>query len=235
MLLVTASSHDAYAPQLVERWRAHGARLLTPRDLSREGWRHDPLDPRRDTAVIDGERVNVAEVDGVLSRLAFVHESELADICAEDRHYVAAELNAFLVSWLSVLEVPVMNRASPAGLAGPNWHPEQWTRLAAELGIRAAKCSRWVRPAPQRPRRRRSGPTAVTVTVVGAKAFGGDESIASAAVRLALAAAVDLLRARFVRRDDEWMFVGADPWPDLAEPAEADAALALLTSGRAAA
>ncbi len=49
--------------------------------------------------------------------------------------YVSAEMTAFLLSWLSGLDCPILNRPTPNCLSGPGWRQEQWIHLAARLGI----------------------------------------------------------------------------------------------------
>jgi hypothetical protein len=237
VIVVVAGRHDAAAKAFVERGAAAGAALLilTPSDLSRPGWRFR-LDaqgtPAAATAVVGGEVVAVEAIDGVLTRLPQVSEHDLGQIVPADRAYVAAEMSAFLLAWLSALPCPVLNRPTPPCLAGPCWAPERWVQLAARLGI------------PIRPVRRRAagagtetestneasdGPP-VTVTVVGERCLGtADRRLAGTAGRLATAAGTDLLAVHFAPGGAEACLVSADPWPDVSSPEIADAVRAYLT------
>ena len=85
--------------------------------------------------MINGRVVNTDEIEGVVTRLPYVQEDELRVISAEDRPFVASEIHAFLVSWLSSLRCPVLNAPTPACLCGPNWRLEEWLHAAAMLGI----------------------------------------------------------------------------------------------------
>ena len=231
MLVIVASRHDGVARTLTNQWAAHDAALLTCEDLATAGWRHPLGVTERSTAVVGGRVVAVEEITGVLTRRPYVIEQELGHIVPADRAYVAAEMTAFLLSWLSVLECPVLNRPTPSGLSGPNWWPEQWTYAAARLGL------------PVRPVRRRSvlpanvaaeatDPPPVTVTVVGGRCFGSvDEALAAQAQHFAKAVGVDLLAVQFSGNEPGADFLGANLWPDASSPEIADAILEYLSEG----
>ena len=112
-----------------------GVRILTCEDLSAPGWRHRL--GGASTAVIGGETVPAAGIRGVLIRRSHMLEWEPEHIVPGDRAYVAAEMTAFLRSWLSGLGCPVLNRPAPTCLSGPGWCREQWVQTAARLGIPA--------------------------------------------------------------------------------------------------
>ncbi|MEH2071317.1 MAG: hypothetical protein V7K47_24700 [Nostoc sp.] len=247
MLVVVASRHDKAAQALVANWSAYGASLLTPEDLSVVGWRHyvrgegDGGDEGENTtsssssssAVVGGVMIALEQITGVLTRLPSIFEQELLHIIPEDRVYVAAEMNAFLISWLSSLKCPVLNRPTPTYLLGPAWRPEQWVYAAAQLGIRV------------RPVRRQSSLLAsvrhqvmekpgVKVTVVGTRCLGEVEKpLASHARRVADAAQVDLLTVHFSSSESSAEFLGADLWADISAPDVADAILEYLSGGDA--
>ena len=89
-------------------------------------------------AIIGGRSVVTVEITGVLTRLTHIWEQELVQIVAEDRRYVVAEMSAFLMSWLSALDCPVLNRPVPGCLSGPSWRPEQWAAAATRADMRVA-------------------------------------------------------------------------------------------------
>src|SRR5262245_49828372 len=149
-VLVVASPRDAVARRLVERWAAHGALRLGPADLSVAGWRHYVGGPPRAgaaAAVAGGRPVETAAISGVLTRLPRVAEADLAHVVAADRAYAAAEMTAFLLSWLAALTCPVLNRPTPGCLSGPSWWPEQWAAAAARVGIPTRPMRRLAAPA----------------------------------------------------------------------------------------
>ena len=233
MIVILASRHDEVARALAARWAADGATLLTPRGLSVGGWRHHLGSPSDSAAVIDGRPVPVEELTGVLTRLWCVGVRDLPHIVPTDREYVSIEMSAFLTSWLSQLQCPVLNRPTATCLAGPNWQAEEWTHRAARLGI------------PVRPLERRSAlgmepaspPPAtahVNVTVVGARCLGAtDETLRRHARRLAAHAGVELLDVFFDGDDARASFVGVSLWPDLGSPDIVDAMLEHLKGGGA--
>jgi hypothetical protein len=205
VLVVVASSQDRVASRLVERWGADHARLMTCRDLSRPGWRYQPGKASSGVAVIGGQRVRAADIDGILVRLPYIPPAALPHIVSPDRTYVAREMTAFLTAWLSDVPCRVVNRPTAVCLAGPGWTAEQWRHTAARLGIRMLS------------RRRR----AHTLTVIGGAEVGFVAGAATAR-RLAEAAGVDLLDVHF---DQQQRVVSVDPWPDVARPDVADVLL----------
>ncbi len=246
MLVVVASRHDKAAEALVANWAAHGhgVSLLTPEDLSVVGWRHylSSIDgeinsPLSSSAVVGGVAMSTTcaialdQITGVLTRLPSIFEQELLHIIPEDRAYVATEMNAFLIAWLSSLKCPVLNRPTPTYLLGPAWRPEQWVYAAAQLGI------------PVRPVRRQSSMSAnvcpqvlekssVKVTVVGDRCLGEvEKTLASHARRIADAAQVDLLTVHFSSNESPAEFLGADLWTDISAPDVGDAILEYLSGG----
>ena len=144
--------------------------------------------------------------------LPCIFAKELVDIHLEDRAYVAAEMTAFLIDWLSSLDCPKLNPPTAGCFSGPMWRPEHWVVKAAAAGLPVEPLRRSTRPA--------SGddgtdPAHVTVTVVGRQCLGHpDEILHRHARALAGAADVGLLGVDFVRFGDSFRFCGADPFPD---------------------
>jgi hypothetical protein len=225
IVLLLASRRDAPAAALAARAADAGVRLMTPHDLSQEGWTFHLGDPSGMTAVLAGRPLRAAAIAGVVTRLAGVTEDDLPHIAPEDRGYVAAEMNAFLLAWLTSLACPLVNRPTPQCLSGPHWRQERWVIAAERLGI------------PARPVVRRAGdgigPASAraghVVTVVGSRHFGTDDAVlAQRAYALADAAGVELLAVEFDGPRRDARFVDASLWPDLRDGAIADAVLALV-------
>ena len=225
MLVVVCSIRDRGARQLCLRWRAHHARLLTARDLSLPGWRHHLGASAESCAVISGRPMPSSSITGVLNRLPCVDESELPHIVAHDRAYVAAEMNAFLLSWMSSLSCPIVNRPAPNCLVGPNWRIEQWTAAAASLHIPVHPwrytTARNAVPEPH-------PPVGAEVIVVGARTFGTPE-LSCAATALARLAGVSLASVQFTNSAAGADFVGINLLPSLSDPSVANAAFECLS------
>ena len=235
MLAVISSHLDSEATTLVKRWAAHGAAILTCKDLSRPGWSYFQGDKRSSRAVISGSVVPVTEIRGVLTRRPRIFEAELGHIAAADRAYVAAEMNAFLVCWLAALRVPVLNPPTATCLSGPEWGPQQWAYLAHSLGI-PTQPLQWSISADREPaecKRNAAPATTVTVTVVDKRCFNApDKVIKSQALSLAAAAGVRFLAVEFNLSTHPPVFQGARTFPKLADPAISDALLQALLPKR---
>ena len=225
MIIILASRHDTIAHALVAHWEAGTAQVLTPEDLSVRGWRYYPGALHRSTPVLGGRAVAQEEIHGVLTRLPCVWEQDLGHIVPADRSYVAAEMTAFFLCWLSELPCPVLNRPTPGCLAGPFWRQEQWVFAAAREGMRVRPIQRQIRRAtPSIPPHQES--SATMVTVVGDRCFGdGDETLQSHARRLAAVANVDLLGVQFSGPEAEAAFIGATLWPEVTATGVANAIL----------
>jgi len=231
VIAVLASRYDAGARTLVGHWGAARAALLTCEDLSVPGWRHYLAATGAPTAVIGGHEVALGEITGVVTCLPNVPELELLHIVPADRAYVAAEMTAFLLSWLSTLSCPVVNRPSPTCLSGPYWRPEQWAHAASGAGLRVQPVHRRVALAAADTPARQAG---VTVTVIGERVLGdADADVLAGIRRLAKAAGVEMLAVRISDPGPDATFLEAEPQPNLTSPETADAVLDYL-EGRAA-
>jgi hypothetical protein len=223
MLVVLAHWLDEIASDLVKQWP--DARLMTPRDLSLPGWSHSHRGVQEERAVLGGAIVPGSEISAVYTRLSGVTENDLPMIVTDDRRYVAAEMTAFLLSWLSSLACPVVNRPSPLGLAGPNFRPEAWVALACGEGIPARPVSRGTHGY-QEPDLCHS----IHVTVVGTRWIGeATDELGARALRLARAAGVHIMTAVFDPTQPGSPLVMAEPFPDLRSDGVADALLEYLS------
>jgi hypothetical protein len=210
MLLILAHAGDDVARRLAAEW-APDAHLLSPRDLSAHGWRHFPIGGGEDTIGLAGRAIRSSEIGGVLVRIAAVSPADLPHIALDDRIYVAAEMTAFLLSFLTALPCPVVNRPSTSALMGPGWSRERWRAAAVATGIDLAVAE------PTEP--------GELVIVVGRQCIGATHArMAERALALARAAGVDLLPLRMTF---DARFVDAEPWAAL-PPAAAAALRALL-------
>jgi hypothetical protein len=229
MLVIVASRWDRAATALAARWAAHDAQILTPRDLSFAGWRQRLNEVTGGTAVVNSSVIAQEQISGVLTLLRSVSEDELDDIASRDRPYVAAEMTAFLLFWLSHLRCTVLNRATPTCLSGPHWRQEKWTQVAALAGIGVRPVRRLAEfghscPAEQ------AAAGEIAVTVVGPRTFGdAHPDLHRHARQLADWARVELVRIRFSGPEQDARFLGADTFPPLADDGLADSVLEYLS------
>src|SRR5512147_918601 len=135
MLVLMASERDEQARAFAARYAKRGLAMLTPADLSLRGWRWRSADPRSSVALIKAKRLLPDDIEGVITRLPWVLPGDVRGIQAGDREYVAAEISAFLLTWLASLRCPLLNRPSAQCLSGPGWHPQMWLGKAQQLGI----------------------------------------------------------------------------------------------------
>ncbi len=234
MLVIVASRWDPGAPALAARWAKSAVRILTPRDLSVAGWRLRSAGRGGAMIVAGGESFKQREVTGVLTRLPSVAAQELAQIAPEDRRYVASEMTAFLLFWLSQLRCPVLNRPSASSLCGPYWRREKWVHLAAQAGIRVRPVRRTVN-GEGTGAEMASADSQTTVTVVGERTLGdAGPALHRAARRIARLAGVELLAVGFSGPGPDAEFLAADTVPDLSGDEPADAVLEYLGAAQAA-
>src|SRR5262245_17416255 len=127
MIVVLAQPLDAAARAFVDLAGGEAV-LLTVRELSEPGWRHQPAGGL-ETTLIGGRRIAPSEIAAVVTRIPAVAPETLRHINPADRTFVAAEMTAFLLSWLTKLVAcgrMVVNRPSAGSLMGPAWSRERW-------------------------------------------------------------------------------------------------------------
>ena len=144
MIAVLASELDEAACGLVDAWSRAGAVLISAPDLCTRGWVFDPLLATDGTFVAGGSPHPVTHLRGVVVRRPAVAAEELTWIIEEDRRYVAAEINAFLVAWLGALRCSVLNRPSATSLSGPAWSQTSWQSVDRAMVTWADGTSRLV-------------------------------------------------------------------------------------------
>lgn len=226
MIVVVASACDVRALRIVAHWGSRCAAILSAEDLCRPGWNFQVPGNQRATAVVGGRAIPVGEIRGILTLRPCIFPEELQDIQTAHRQYVAAELNAFLLAWLSAQSCPVLNKPTATCLAGPNWRHEQWTLLAARQGI-SAHSRRHVPTASATPE---AGETLEAIAV-GEHCFGcSDASLREQTLGLARAAGVDLLSVSY--SGDGTRLLSASVWPRLTDPAVLEAVRQRLETAR---
>src|SRR4051794_20799639 len=229
MLIILAKGDDEGAEWLADRWRRHDAVVMSPADLSQEGWVHYVGSPQGSRVCIGGRKVGEEDIRGVLVRITSVAAGDLGCIVEADRSYVAAEMTAFLLEWLSGLTCPVLNHPTAQSLGGPAFRQEQWVHLASKLGLRCAPVRRDSITSCAAP----VHDAVCELKVVGDLCFGGgDATLMKGARQLAKRSGADLLSVCFSGCDADSDFVSANPWPDLGSPEMADAVLSCFEEKR---
>jgi hypothetical protein len=138
----------------------------------------------------------------------------LEHIVTEDREYVAAEMAAFLLAWLTELKCPVINRPSTTCLCGPGWSAAQWEQAAVQAGIRAVL-------------RSTGGTDTIAVTVAGHEILGQTPvKIKDSLIRLAAIAGVEFMTVHLNSREP--VLERVDLWPDVSDSVTADVLLNLF-------
>jgi hypothetical protein len=195
-------------------------------------------------ALADGVTLDSRAISGTLNRLDHLPWDWPGQATAADRDYAASELLAFFASWLHSLPAPVVNPPSPGSLAGPCFSFPGWVMRAARAGLATATYreeSRAGIPGTHTvtydgaellpsglPTGRECGAVASrvhTLYVVGPQVFTAEGTPAPPQVvregcqRLAGEAGAVLLGVDFLVElggpEEQWLFVGATPLPDL--------------------
>lgn len=231
--IILASIADEAALGLPERLARPDIAVLTPRDLARPGWEYRPgAGPSH--LVAAGQPLGSDEITAVVTRLAYISEHELSHIAAADRSYVAAEMGALLVAWLTELQSPVANRPGPTCLCGPFWRHERWIAEAASAGLAVEPARRVVRSSGAQEPDPGLKDAAISITVVGERCLGeADDTLLEGALRLARAAGVETLTVSFTDRTRGALLVAASPWPPLENDAVAQELLDHLAEAAA--
>ena len=225
MWLLLCTSDDHPALWAADRLRARGLSplvVLTPELLHFSlGWQHrlgndDP--PSVEFTLADGRVIHDGAVRGVLNRIATLSPHLVAHMAPEDRAYALQEWTALHISWLSAMQVPVLNLPVMQGLCGSWRHDSEWTWLAARAGLRtrpfrqdgACACAPPAPVADDESYRQTRALFVVNGQVVPADV---DPGTAASCASLGCLSNTRLLGITLDAHDDT--FVGASPRPDL--------------------
>jgi hypothetical protein len=169
----------------------------------------------------DGRMLLNHAIRGVLNRIIEVPSSSFVSARVEDRTYARAEVKALLASWLYALPAPVINRATPASMAGSWRSPSEWLWLAAQAHLPIVDYTREGLDAGDSLRPTSAGlpvGSLRNVIILANRAFGDDvpSEIQAGCVALQRLSGMQLLGISFSVSDEgAWIFVSATPWPDL--------------------
>lgn len=160
------------------------------------------------------------QISGVFNRLVEMPPEYLDLVGESDRDYIQEEFHAFFMSWMNSLACPVLNPPGATYLFGEWYHVSEWLSLANQVGLpilpyvmsshpEAKSGSALEGPAPDDRK---------TALVIGDHVIAPGASDAIALGCHSLASLVDLpvLGLEFVvTSDNQWLFCGASPLPDL--------------------
>ncbi|HME40506.1 MAG TPA: hypothetical protein VKG63_16235 [Steroidobacteraceae bacterium] len=217
---------------MAARWAHRSVEVMTPQDLCVSGWRQhlgacESDTSSSDVAVVQRRLLPQREITGVLTRLPWVTDGEVIEVAAHDRGYVATEMTAFLLFWLSRLKCPVLNRPTPTCLSGPYWRAEKWVHVAARAGIPVQAARRDTQS--ESAANALPPTTSVAVTVIGRHIFGdAHPELLAQSRRLSELAEVALLTVRFADAERGAAFLGADTFSSLDDERFKEAALEYL-------
>jgi hypothetical protein len=233
VLLIVTNQYDRSTDALAGLWGRSDTLVMRPSDLSMGGWRYRPGEAGTSRFVAAGSSVQAGDLDGVLTRMAGVFEGDLGHIEPADRTYVAAEMTALLLAWLSELPVPVINRPTATCLCGPLWSQEKWLRVASGLGIPVVPHNRAVGlPDSTSARAEPHEIDLQSVTVVDDVCLGAKNArCEKIARRLADHAQCRLLSVQLRTVGSHPALVGVDVWPNLAGSGVAGALLRAFDRG----
>lgn len=163
MIVVIGSRHDRVAVSLAEGWP--DASLLSAEDLTSVGWVWTE-DSGAQQWVVGGQTIDDRAVTGVFIRRSTVLPEELTHIHPDDRAYLAAETQAFLIAMLGATRANVVNPVGDGALGDELVRPEQWMSAAAAAGLSLRQLRLLSRD------RLEHQPIQCKVEVVGRRAFG---------------------------------------------------------------
>ncbi|WP_410672474.1 hypothetical protein [Amycolatopsis sp. cmx-4-68] len=228
MLLILAHANDSAARALAGRW-GDEALLLTVDELHRARWRLELDRAGRAVAELATADGTPVPVTGVVNRLGVLTGADLSRVRAEDRPYAAAELTAFLLAWLDACPAPVLNPPNARCLNGPPWYPEEWADAAVSVGLRVPAVHRTVGLAAAPAAAVSPWAEARRAHVVGDVCIGEVHPALGRRLRkLARLAGTPLLTATLSGSGPDAEVRDISAWPDLADPAVADAVLVAL-------
>ncbi len=135
MILIIASNLDDQAKQLKAKWENDSIALLSVNDLTSPGWEISSDNFLRSRFIAEGNVWSVKEITGIINILPVISPYELFKIVAEDRQYVASELNAFLFYFLTKFKCPILNKPSAFNLSGPFIKQAEWLKECVKVSL----------------------------------------------------------------------------------------------------
>lgn len=215
--MVLLPAHDSARQAFLSQDHRYRVKTVTPAELSSSGWHYDNRDLNNSRCATGPETLAASEIDGVITRLPAITPDQLPHIIAADRSYLASEMTAFLLAWLSSLSCPILNRPTVNCLSGPYRRTEQWVHYAAKCGLPVVEHVQRLKPG--EPINASPAPGAARVVVIGGRWLGDvHPRLSGYAGKLARASGADFLAVDFTHPGPDARFCGADLWPAITNP-----------------
>ena len=214
MILIISNYLDDTAGELLKLFPAGKASLFTSQHLSSRGIAAYSNQFNNSYVTIEENSLSVESITGVITLIPSIFPWELIQIEKEDREYVAGEMTAFMIYFLSCLRCPKLNPPSPSCLSGFNWRQEHWIKKAFELRIPVKPIEISSR---EKIKTNYLDAEIITIIIIGNQFCGQDnELLISYAFHLARHTGMKLLQVNFIKySNDETYFLSASQFPDL--------------------
>ena len=142
MFLILANAGDLVALQVANKlalWQGREKVIfLSAEYLAQETvWRYRQTshDERTEIRLPEGRVIDCRDLSAVFNRLWQITPPHFIAATEADRLYATSEMFAFLLSWLSGLQCPVINPANPRALSGAPRNLTEWMKMAASAGL----------------------------------------------------------------------------------------------------
>ncbi|MEO5335099.1 MAG: hypothetical protein H7839_24060 [Magnetococcus sp. YQC-5] len=221
--LVLASADDFAALWVYQQWQSMTSRrilLLTPETLcTAMTWRQHLTTGEHSSQIglADAIRLQDTAIHGIYNRFFRVMPLHWQRASPEERLYVEQEYMAILLSWMHALRCPILNPPTSRGLSGASRSTAEWRMLAIQAGLpimpllmdglgRAEQNSLYCFKT-------------YKIIMLSNTCYNYlPYHLHIPAQRLCQLADTPLLELHFAcpTRDD-WLFLHANPWPDLKE------------------
>lgn len=141
-ILILAHLEDPLAMRVYAALRArHGegqVKLVSSEELvlaPHWSFQLSSIDTRSRVTLHDGSVLQPEALSAVFNRLRYVDMPHFNRANQDDRDYAVMEMYALLLSWLTSLPCPVINRADPRGLGARQRSRLEWLYLAGKAGL----------------------------------------------------------------------------------------------------
>lgn len=136
MILVISNIANEAAPELIKSFPAGAASLITGSEFERSFKAGITVnDFPSSSLTLRGNTIKTDDISGVLTTVPGFLPVEFYQVTPADREYICAEINAFLLYFLSALPCKKMNPPNRKSLSGIGIEKLEWIKLADRLKI----------------------------------------------------------------------------------------------------